>query len=147
MTLSDNWHLQTKHVEIKLDEAPRIAANIAQAVAFEKDLMSAPCCNSVVLRERTVMIAPLTSGKCQLNGRSIALAVTLAILMSIAPHEASARGGPLHLLDAWAVSQAQAATGASRNNPTTETLGVGCGGKRYRDPITHRCRGPADFGN
>ena len=30
------------------------------------------------------MIAPLTSGKCQLNGPSIALAVTLAILMSIA---------------------------------------------------------------
>ena len=94
------------------------------------------------------MIAPLTSGKCQLNGRSITLAVTLAILMSIAPHEASARGGPLHLLDAWAVSRAQAATGsASRNEPTTETLGVGCGGKRYRDPTTHRCRGPADFGN
>ena len=38
------------------------------------------------------MIAPLTSGKCQLNGRSVALAVTLAI-MSIAPHEASAKGG------------------------------------------------------
>ena len=29
------------------------------------------------------MIAPLTSG----NGRSIALAISLAILMSIAPHE------------------------------------------------------------
>ena len=129
-------------------EAPRIAANIVQAVAFEKDLMGAPCYNSVVLRERTVMIAPLTSGKSQLNGWSIALAVTLAIIMSIAPHEASARGGPLHLLDAWAVSRAQAATGtASRKEPTTETLDVGCGGKRYRDPNTHRCRGPADFGN
>ena len=94
------------------------------------------------------MIAPLTFGKCQLNVRSIALAATVAILMSIAPHEASARGGPLHLLDGWAVSRAQAATGsASRNEPTTETLGVGCGGKRYRDPTTHRCRGPADFGN
>ena len=93
------------------------------------------------------MIAPLTFGKRRLDVRSIALAATVAILMPIAPHEASARGGPLHLLDAWAVSRAQAATGtASRNEPTTETLSA-CGGKRYRDPITHRCRGPADFGN
>ena len=23
----------------------------------------------------------------------------------------------------------------------------GCGGKRYRDPQTHQCRGPADIGN
>ena len=131
------------HVEIKLDEALMIAANTAQAVAFEKDLMSAPCYNSVVLRERTVMIAPLTSGKCQLNGRSIALAGTVAILMSIAPHEASARGGPLHL---YTTAEAATVT-SSRKEPTIEPLSVGCGGKRYRDPITHRCRGPADFGN
>jgi hypothetical protein len=95
------------------------------------------------------MIAPLTSGKCQLNGRSITLAVTLATLVSIAPHEASAKGGTNHLWDAWSVSRAEAATGtSSRKETTTETLGFGsCGGKRYRDPITHRCRGPADFGN
>ena len=93
------------------------------------------------------MIAPLASGQCQLNGRRIALGI-IAILMSIAPHEASARGGPLHLLDAWAVSRAEAATGtSSRKELTTQTLGVGCGGKRFRDPNTHRCRGPADFGN
>ena len=35
----------------------------------------------------------LTSDKCQLDGRSIALAVTLAILMSVTPHQASAKGG------------------------------------------------------
>jgi hypothetical protein len=23
----------------------------------------------------------------------------------------------------------------------------GCGAKRYRDPSTHKCRGPADIGN
>jgi hypothetical protein len=23
----------------------------------------------------------------------------------------------------------------------------GCGGRRTRDPVTHKCRGPADFGN
>ena len=86
------------------------------------------------------MIAPLTSG----NGRSIA-SVTLAILMSVAPHEASAKGG---IKSCCFISRAEAAPITSpRSQPTTETLGVGCGGKRYRDPITHRCRGPADFGN
>ena len=94
------------------------------------------------------MIAPLTSGKCQLNGRSIALAVTLAILMSIAPHEASAKGG-MKMCCLSPISRAEAApiTSPRRSEPTTETSGVGCGGKRYRDPISHRCRGPADFGN
>jgi hypothetical protein len=89
------------------------------------------------------MIAPLIFGKCQQNGRSVALAATLAILMSIAPHEASAKGGMKPF-----VTRAEAAPiGSLRTEPTTETLGVGCGGKRYRDPNTHRCRGPADFGN
>jgi hypothetical protein len=79
-------------------------------------------------------------------GRSIALAATLAILMLIAPHEASAKGGPFHLFPA--VSRAEAATTVTSSRPeeTTATFG-GCGGKRYRDPNTHRCRGPADFGN
>jgi hypothetical protein len=38
------------------------------------------------------MKASLTSGKYPLSGRSIAVAVILAILMSIAPQEASAKG-------------------------------------------------------
>jgi hypothetical protein len=77
------------------------------------------------------MIAPLTSGKCQLNGRSITLAVTLAILMSIAPREASAKGG-MKMYCLSPVSRAEAAPiTSSRTEPTTtETLG-GCGGKRY----------------
>jgi hypothetical protein len=91
------------------------------------------------------MIAPLTSGRCQLNGLGISSAVALAILMSVAPHQASAKGG---IKSCCFISRAEAAPITSpRSQPTTETLGVGCGGKRYRDPITHRCRGPADFGN
>jgi hypothetical protein len=27
------------------------------------------------------------------------------------------------------------------------SISIGCGPKRYRDPQTHQCRGPADFGN
>jgi hypothetical protein len=96
------------------------------------------------------MIAPLTSSQCQLNGRSIALAATLAILVTIAPHEASAKGGTpnwSHMSHFFPISRAEAATVTSpRDEPTTLTIG-GCGGKRYRDPISHRCRGPADFGH
>jgi hypothetical protein len=88
------------------------------------------------------MNAPLGSGKFPLDSCSIVLAVTLAILMSIAPHEASAKGGTFRLF-----STAEAATvTSSRKEATPETFGS-CGGKRYRDPNTHRCRGPADFGH
>ena len=94
------------------------------------------------------MHAPLTSGKFSLGGRSIGLAVTLAILIAIAPHEASAKGGTFHLFSAWSpVSRAEAATvTSSRPGAPTLTFG-GCGGKRHRDPNTHQCRGPADFGH
>ena len=90
----------------------------------------------------------MTSDKCQLNGRSIALAVTLAILISVAPHQASAKGGmkngPIQIF-----STAEAATITSKPvEPHAPTITIGGGGgKRYRDPITHQCRGPADFGH
>ena len=89
----------------------------------------------------------LTSDKCQLKGRSIALAATLAILMSVAPHQASAKGG---MKMCCLISSAGAATlNSSHTKPAAETLSFGgCGGrKRYRDPITHQCRGPANFGH
>ena len=67
------------------------------------------------------MIAPLTSGKCQLNGLVIALAVTLPILMSIVPHEASAKGG----ITSHLAPRAEAATLTSpRSGPPTEPLGA-----------------------
>jgi hypothetical protein len=93
------------------------------------------------------MDAPLTPGKYPLNGRSIALAV-IVILMLIAPHEASAKGGiksntfnPFSRAEAATITSSPAVPQA-----TTLTLG-GCGGKRYRDPYSHHCRGPADFGH
>jgi hypothetical protein len=88
------------------------------------------------------MIAPLVSGK-YLNGLCIAWAVIVVILVSVAPHQASAKGG---MKMCCLIPRAEAAPITSpQSQPTIETLGVGCGGKRYRDPITHRCRGPADF--
>jgi hypothetical protein len=90
------------------------------------------------------MNAPLTG---KFNCRSIALAV-IAILMLIAPHEASAKGG-IKSNTFNPFSRAEAATITSsplQPHATTATFGR-CGGKRYRDPITHQCRGPADFGH
>jgi hypothetical protein len=93
------------------------------------------------------MKSSLMSSKSQLSGRGIASASALVILILTAPDEALARGGVFHLFPA-----AQAATVPSpRTEATTEThpptiLGS-CGGRRIRDPNTHRCRGPADFGN
>ena len=94
------------------------------------------------------MSLPLTSGKFSLGGCIIALAVTLAFVIVVAPDEAAAKGGTFHLFSAWSpVSRAEAATvTSSRPEAPTLTFG-GCGGKRHRDPNTHQCRGPADFGH
>src|SRR5262249_16139653 len=114
--------------------------HLQATAAFAKDLMGASCYNLFVLTGANAMIAPLTCGKCQLNGLVIALAVTLPIL--IVPHEASAKGGiSFHL-----APKAETATLPSPRTPT-DPLGGGGGGKRYRDPTPQRCRGPADFGH
>jgi hypothetical protein len=96
------------------------------------------------------MKSSLMSGKFPLSSRGIALALAfvlaLAILVPTMSREALAKGGVFHLFSA-----AQAATvNSPRTEATTETrspivLGS-CGGRRIRDPNTHRCRGPADFG-
>ena len=91
------------------------------------------------------MKASLTSGKYPLSGRSIVLAVTLAIFTPIAPHKASAKGGHFELLPSVIRAEAKIET-SSRPEATPLTI-RGCGGKRYRDPNTHLCRGPADVGN
>ena len=93
------------------------------------------------------MNAPLTLGKFALYCRSIALAV-IAILMLFAPHEASAKGG-IKSNTFNPFSRAEAATiTSSPALPHARTLTFGgCGEKRYRDPYSHQCRGPADFGH
>jgi hypothetical protein len=93
---------------------------------------------------------PLISHDFRLKGRGIVLAVALAGLL-MSPHEVAAKGGVFSLHSAWSpVSRAEAGTIISSppKATTTEPLNFGgCGGKRYRDPNTHRCRGPADLGN
>jgi hypothetical protein len=80
---------------------------------------------------------------------SICVAIAFAIPVSIAPCEALAKGGVMHLWSAWSpVSRAEATPVTSSRTETAkpEPLSFGgCGGKRSRDPNTHRCRGPGDF--
>jgi len=93
------------------------------------------------------MKSSLMFGKSPLSSRGIALVLALAILIPTDPREALARGGVFHLL-----SGAQAATvTSSRTEAATETrtpiVFGSCGGRRIRDPNSHRYRGPADFGD
>jgi hypothetical protein len=91
------------------------------------------------------MKSSLMSNK-SLGGRGIALAVTLATLMLTAPREASAKGGTFHLWSAFGRAEAATITTPSHGQRQQEPLTLGgCGGKRYRDPNTHKCRGPADL--
>ena len=93
------------------------------------------------------MDAPFTFGKFSLSGRGVAWVVAVAILVLFAPHEASAKGGTFLWSHLSPVSRAEAKTEISSRPEATPLTIRGCGGKRYRDPNTHRCRGPADFGN
>jgi hypothetical protein len=72
------------------------------------------------------MNGPLASRTFPLAHRSIALAVTLAILIVIAPHDASAKGGTFRLWTAWshgtAVSQPEATTVSHRRGRRLECL-------------------------
>jgi hypothetical protein len=91
------------------------------------------------------MNGPLAPRTFPLGCRFIALAVTLAMLLPIPPHEASAKGGAFHLFTAVVRAEAKSVTSPAPPEARPITFG-GCGGRRYRDPSTHQCRGPADVG-
>jgi len=73
--------------------------------------------------------------------RLTVIAIALVVLV---PVSAMAKGG-------WPRSQ-PVFVSAGLTIPSSPLLSThqilgGCGSKRYRDPETHKCRGPADFGN
>jgi hypothetical protein len=78
------------------------------------------------------MKASLTSGKYPLSGDSIVLVV---IVTPVAPNKASARG-TFQLSPS--VIRAEAKTETSSRPEATPLTIRGCGGKRYRNPNTHR---------
>ena len=71
------------------------------------------------------------------------LLVSLVLVAAFAaPDAALAKGGTLHLF----TSQAPQAPSASQGPAINEIL-AGCGRGRYRDAVSHKCRGPADIRN
>lgn len=77
----------------------------------------------------------------------IALSVALA-LITLSPIAASAKGGRVSLYGPWdQPSQSPPVARASMlplPSVSVHDLLSACGRGRYRDPTTHRCRGPAD---
>jgi len=134
---------QSGHQPLRITAVQR-DSQTSHSKAFARDLVSAPCYNSVIITGANNHGCSSSLRK-YLNGLCIVSAVILVILISVAPHQASAKGG---IKSCCFTTRAEAAPiTSSRSEPTAETFGVGCGGKRSRDPITHRCRGPADFGH
>jgi hypothetical protein len=76
--------------------------------------------------------------------RSFTAVVVAAVLALAASTPALAKGGYVRLPEPKII----------RAGPPLPDLELspsqifgGCGARRYRDPQTHKCRGPADFGN
>jgi hypothetical protein len=74
--------------------------------------------------------------------RSTLLAVAALVLMT--PGESLAKGGYVRLPEPKVV-RAGVPIPDFEVSPS-QILG-GCGAKRVRDAVTHKCRGPADIGN
>ena len=69
----------------------------------------------------------------------------LAGLTATAPTLVQARGGPLHLNGPFnPQSQPVSRAGVPTPSVSPKDFLAGCGRGRYRDPATHKCRGPAD---
>lgn len=74
-----------------------------------------------------------------------------ALAVAGLPFSAQAKGGgPLHLYlpistpaEAGTLTEIHGSRPA-RSEPLNDSL-AGCGRGRYRDPMTHRCRGPAEI--
>ena len=67
----------------------------------------------------------------------------LSIFVLFVPDDTLGKGGT-NMHEGLAGSRAAVPT----YEPTLPSEGFGgCGRGRYRDPRTHKCRGPADFGN
>jgi hypothetical protein len=72
--------------------------------------------------------------------RRLVIPLVLLLTINIASDAAFAKGGPLHLFS----SEARAAT-VSEPVVSPSLVLAGCGRGRYHEPITHKCRGPADI--
>jgi hypothetical protein len=71
------------------------------------------------------------------------LAIIIAALTIVAFSPALAKGGTIRRSEPVPMATT---TGSLPRAPVLDSFG-GCGHGRYRDPDTHRCRGPADIDN
>jgi hypothetical protein len=69
--------------------------------------------------------------------------IAVALTLAVASSPASANGGTIRRSEPIPM---ELTTGSLRQSPPLYNFG-GCGRGRFRDPATHQCRGPADFGN
>ena len=69
--------------------------------------------------------------------------IALAGMTVTVPRRPRGEGSPMHLYGSW---QSQPVSRAGIPTPflSPSDLLAGCGRGRYRDPATHKCRGPAD---
>jgi hypothetical protein len=70
-------------------------------------------------------------------------ALAAAVLVLALPAAASAKGGYVRLPEPKVV---RAGVPVPEFDVSPGQILGGCGAKRYRDSVTHRCRGPADIG-
>jgi hypothetical protein len=66
------------------------------------------------------------------------LLLPIVVVASLMPNAASAKSGTLHLLAPHATAS------AVTHGVSASDLLAGCGRGRFRDPVTQKCRGPAD---
>src|SRR5271155_3153283 len=72
---------------------------------------------------------------------------TCTYWLTVAPDSAFARGGPLHLYGPFHQPSPPVSRAGVPMPKISPSDFAGCGRGRYRDPATHRCRGPADVPN
>jgi hypothetical protein len=88
-------------------------------------------------------MTPASTASANERHRLLLCLLMLLALVFLVPGNAQGKGGTnMH----EKLSEPKASEPTSQPPLLNEGFG-GCGRGRYRDPRTHKCRGPADFGN
>jgi hypothetical protein len=88
-------------------------------------------------------MTPASTAAANKQHRLLLYLLMLLALVFLVPSDAQGKGG---------TNMHEKLPNSNANVPTSQPPLLnegfsGCGRGRYRDPRTHKCRGPADFGN